>query len=371
MCKVLTKLDDKSGYWSVPLSVKSHLLTFRTTFGRYCWLRLPFGHWGSQDVFQARMDGVLEGLDSVMNISDDIVVAGTSAEDHDCKLASLMQHAAERKMLFNYDKCEIKQTTITFFGNRYSPAVVQPHPDKVKGIQNMPTPQNKGELQTFLGLMNYLSQFVPHFADKASDLRNLLKDNTPWTWEPNHQQDFEDLKAEIAMEGWLKYYDTSKPLCLEVDASLRGLGATLVQEGQPIAFGSNPWPTLKADTVTLKGRFKPSSRASRCIKPTYMARTSQSWLTINHSRWLLRSPFLPCLPAFSGCSYASRTMDSTSNIAMERICPGRCTQSTPWYWESTQSPRGCHSAWARSHWRWGWQHQLMGIILHGWLHSIK
>ena len=86
--------------------------------------------------------------------------------------------------------------------------------------------------------MNYLSQFVPRFADKASDLRNLLTDNTPWTWEPSHLHDFEDLKAEIAKEGCLKYNDTSKPLCLEVDASLRGLGAALVQEGQPISFGS-------------------------------------------------------------------------------------------------------------------------------------
>ena len=61
--KLFSMLDAKAGYWSVHLNEESQLLTtFRTPFGRYCWRRIPFGLNVSQDIFQARMDQILEGL---------------------------------------------------------------------------------------------------------------------------------------------------------------------------------------------------------------------------------------------------------------------------------------------------------------------
>ena len=102
----------------------------------------------------------------------------------------------------------------------------------------MPPPQNKEELHTFLGLMNYLAQFIPKFSQKAHDLRALLKQDAYWVWEPSHQKCFDNLKAEIKHSACLKYYDTKKPLFLDVDASLKGLGAALVQDGCPVAFAS-------------------------------------------------------------------------------------------------------------------------------------
>ena len=75
--KVFTKLDAKAGYWAIHLEKKSQLLTtFRTPFGRYCWLRLPFGLNVSQDILQSRMDQHLDGLTGVVSIADDIMVFG-------------------------------------------------------------------------------------------------------------------------------------------------------------------------------------------------------------------------------------------------------------------------------------------------------
>ena len=69
-----SKLDAKAGYWSIPLDEGSQLLTtFRTPIGRYCWMRLPFGLNVSQDIFQSRMDTLLEGLPGVASIADDVV----------------------------------------------------------------------------------------------------------------------------------------------------------------------------------------------------------------------------------------------------------------------------------------------------------
>ena len=237
--KVFSKLDAKAGYWSVHLDEKSQLLTTcRTPFGRVCWKRLPFGLSVSQDIFQARMDQILEGLDGVVSITDDVAVYGENEEDHDRNLQNLMTRAAETGLVFNSEKCTIKQTSITFFGNIYTATGIKPDPAKIRDIQKMPSPQNKDELQRFLGMLNYLSPYIPNFADKAHPVRTLLKSESPWIWDPDHQKCYDELKELITADTLLSYYDKTKPISLEVDASQKGLGVALVQEGKPVAFGS-------------------------------------------------------------------------------------------------------------------------------------
>ena len=75
--KVFSKLDARSGYWSVKLNPESQLLTtYYTPFGRHCFLRLPFGLNISQDAFQCAMDQNLEGLEGVISIADNIALFG-------------------------------------------------------------------------------------------------------------------------------------------------------------------------------------------------------------------------------------------------------------------------------------------------------
>ena len=145
--KIFSKLDAKAGYWSVHLDEKAQLLTTcRTPFGRVCWKRLPFGLNVAQDIFQARMDQILEGLEGVASIADDVAVYGKDNEDHDKNLHNLMIRAAETGLVFNSKKCSIKQTSISFFGNIYTPTGIKPDPAKVHDIKKMPDPQSKDEL---------------------------------------------------------------------------------------------------------------------------------------------------------------------------------------------------------------------------------
>ena len=231
--RYFSKLDAKAGYWSVHLDNNSQLLTtFRTPHGRYCWRRLPFGLKVSQDIFQARMDEILEGLNGVVGIADDITVFGETEKEHDANLIALMKRAQEKGLAFNSNKCHIKTDKITFFGNEYSKEGLRADPSKVEAIMNIPTPSNKKELQQFLGLMTYLSQFIPHFSEKTSDLRDILKKETPWYWEQHHQRCFEELKQSIKTSRALRFYNPKEDVELEVDASIKGLGAALIQNGR-------------------------------------------------------------------------------------------------------------------------------------------
>ena len=245
---VFSKLDAKAGYWSVPLHEDSQLLTtFRTPFGRYCWKRLPFGLNVSQDIFQARMDMMTEGLEGVANIADDFGIAGKGQGDHDTKLLALMDRAEEYGLSFNSPKCDISKPEISFFGNKYSKDGLRPDPNKVNDLRNMPSPQNKEDLHKIIGLMTYLSSFIPNFSRKCETLRNLLKKDVPFAWEADHEHQLNALKEEITDQTVLQFYNPSVTLTLEVDASQKGLGAAIKQNNKPIAFAS------KALTKTQAG----------------------------------------------------------------------------------------------------------------------
>ena len=106
------------------------------------------------------MDEILEGLPGVAGIADDVCVTGATEEEHDINLHKLMKRAETKGLVFNSEKCFIKRTEITFFGNIYTDQGIKPDPAKVKDIQEMPSPTNKDELRKFLGMITYLSQFI-------------------------------------------------------------------------------------------------------------------------------------------------------------------------------------------------------------------
>ena len=105
---------------------------------------------------------------------------------------------------------------ISFFGNTYTDNGII---DKVRDIQDMPTPENREDLHRFIGMMTYLSQFIPHFAEKAHTLRGLLKKDVPWMWDVDHQKSFDELKHAVSTSACLQYYDPRAPVQLEVDAT--------------------------------------------------------------------------------------------------------------------------------------------------------
>ena len=234
-------LDARSGYWAIKLSTESSLLTtFNTVFGRYRFLRLPFGIVSAQDEFQRRVDETYEGLDGVTAIVDDILVFGQTRAEHDQRLKAMLDRTRERGVRLNPDKCRIGLTEVSYFGHTLSRDGIKPDPNKVKAIREMQPPQSKAELETVLGMINYLSRFAPHLSQVNSPLRQLLKQDSEFAWDANHDKAFQDMKNLITQHPGpvLSYFDPQKELRLQVDASKSGLGAVMLQEGKPIAYAS-------------------------------------------------------------------------------------------------------------------------------------
>ena len=96
-------------------------------------------------------------------------------------------------------------------------------------------------------MINYLSKFLSRLSELAEPIRELSKDKVPFNWGPEHQAAFQQMKKEISCAPVLAYYNPKKQTVLQADASIKGLGACLLQEEKPVYFAS------KAPTEAQKG----------------------------------------------------------------------------------------------------------------------
>ena len=151
------------------------------------------------------MDAILEQCPGVIGIHDDMVIFGVDQEDHDTNIINLLNICQKEGLVLNSKKLELQRERVTFFRAEYSAQGMHPDPKKVQGITEMTAPTDKQQLQSFLGMVNYMGTFIPNLSHHTEPLRAMLK-------------------------------------TVQVDTSLRGLGACLIQKhkgkDQPIAFAS-------------------------------------------------------------------------------------------------------------------------------------
>ena len=244
--KVFTVCDAKTGYWHVDLEEKSSFLTtFGTPWGRYRWKRLPFGIAVASEEFQRRLNQELEGLEGIKAIADDILIYGEgetdeeAVADHDRKLKTMLERCRERGLKLNINKMKLKQKQVAYMGHLFTAKGLQVDPEKTRAIQDMPTPKDKKGVQRLLGMVNYLQKFSPSLSTVAAPLRQLLKDDVPFRFdEATHGEALTKFKKLIIEAPVLKYFSAEDETSLQVDASQEGLGACLMQFGQPVAYAS-------------------------------------------------------------------------------------------------------------------------------------
>jgi len=238
-CKYFSSLDQSSGYWNVQVDEESQeLLTFNTPFGRYSFKRLPFGLNSSQDVFQRAVDETFGSIPNVYCIADDILIAAKTRQEHDTAVNRILQKCRESGFRLNPDKAKILAVELPFFGHILTPEGLKPDPRKLDGIKCLQEPKSKQELQSILGCFTYLGRYIKNLSAKTQELRNLVKQSADFEWTEHHTKILKQLKECITADQELAYFDPKKQIIIECDASMKGLGACLIQEGKPVDFSS-------------------------------------------------------------------------------------------------------------------------------------
>ena len=237
--KYFTKLDASSGFWQIPLDESSsYLCTFATPFGRYRFCRLPFGIKSAPEVFQKEVLRHFGDLPGVVNFEDDLCVWSKTLEEHQERLKNVFERARKCGIKFNRKKCEFAKIFLPYLGHILTQDGIKVDDNKVFAIKNMPIPQNKEELMRFLGMVTYLTKFIPTMSTITAPLRSLLEKDSEWLWMKQHTDAVNHLKDLISNAPVLAYFDVNKEVMIMADASRYGLGAVILQENKPIAYAS-------------------------------------------------------------------------------------------------------------------------------------
>ena len=194
---VMTVCDCKKGYWHQKLDeVSSYLTTFNIELGRYRYTVMPFGITVAGDVFQRKLNQYFGQIEQVIVIADVVMVVGNQPNhrDHDVALTNLLETARKSNIHLNFDKLAYKKTEVDFFGETYTIDGHKPVQSKVSAISEMPPPTSKKQVQSFIGMVNYLSKFSARLSELAELIRELSKDKVPFNWGPEHQAAFKQIK---------------------------------------------------------------------------------------------------------------------------------------------------------------------------------
>ena len=147
--------------------------------------------------YQREIASVLAGIEGAENISDDIVVYGPDTETLDKRLCQTIERLQECGLTLNTEKCLFNMDRLVFMGMLLSEKGTGPTEDRVKAVLEAEGPKNTTDVRSFLGLANYSSRLIPHFATLSEPLRRLTNKETPFEFGPEQTKSFESLHSRI------------------------------------------------------------------------------------------------------------------------------------------------------------------------------
>lgn len=228
--KYFCKLDMTSAFLQLELEPGSRsITTFSTHQGLHRYKRLNFGTSSASEELQIKLENILRDIPGCKNIADDIILFAQSLKELDTILEKVLQRFGTYGLTLNLEKCEFDKSSVEFFGFIFSAAGISPSPEKVRAIQLLAPPTNPTEMRSFLGMTNFLGRFIPHYADIATPLRNLTKQDTTWSWGPVEQSAFNQLKQSLSSNTVMSYFSPQKSTTIVTDAGPHGISAILLQ----------------------------------------------------------------------------------------------------------------------------------------------
>lgn len=244
--QVFSKLDLAAGFNQQRIEESSiHKTAFRTRYGHYEYVVVPFGLCNAPSSFQRLLAHCLQplGPDFCMVYIDDILVFSKDIKSHAVHLRRVLERLREHQLYARASKCAFFQSEVSYLGHTVSGTGIEVDKTKVAAIEQWPVPRNARQLQSFLGAANYFRRFIARMSHVAAPLHEMLKKERlegPWVWGERQQTAFEALKRALSTAPVLRRPDPDLPYILYTDASDQAVGAVLMQDAgegpQPIAY---------------------------------------------------------------------------------------------------------------------------------------
>ena len=270
--KKKTVFDAWNGYHSVPLHPDDrHYTTFITPWGRYRYCTGPQEYIASGDGYSRRYDEVVASFPQKTKCIDDTLMWSDTIQDSFFQAAQWLDTCGRHGITLNPEKFIFAQDVVEFAGFEITNDTVRPCRRYLRAITEFLTPKNITDVRYWFSLLNQVAYAIS-MAEQMLPFRDLLKPATPFHWDDNLDQVFEESKTVIATEiaNGVKIFDKTKPTCLATDWSRDGIGFWLFQKHcscpSTVLFavnmdGKSHWwvvdsPTLQnLDMHQLRGRL--------------------------------------------------------------------------------------------------------------------
>lgn len=238
-----SKIDLSHAYQQLEVDEKTQeMLTLSTHKGLFQPKRLMYGVASAPGIFQREIEKVMQGLDKVACFLDDIIIGGRNLEEHVKLLREVLNRLKESGLTVNAKKCTLFKRMLKYLGFLISKDGIKTDPEKISAITEVSVPQNKAELQAFLGMISHIIKFLPNATDLLHPLYDLLKKDASFPMSEECILAFKNVKRCVGISNFLVHFNPKLVVKLRCDASPYGVGGVLLHEigGKdcPIAYTS-------------------------------------------------------------------------------------------------------------------------------------
>ncbi|MCP4254266.1 MAG: hypothetical protein GY775_12820, partial [Candidatus Scalindua sp.] len=193
---------------------------------------LMFGVKTAPAIFNANMRKLIhscngKGPVKCAQMVDDVCLSGANPKEHFDNLAEFLYRLYACGLKANINKCSFYQDEVRFLGKIVDSRGVRLDTSTTDAILNMPAPNDKSQLRSFLGHTSYVSRHIPDLKSARAPLDNLIKLDAKFIWDQIHEEAFSKCKTLAGNSALLTHFDPTLPLVLTTDASPYGVGACL------------------------------------------------------------------------------------------------------------------------------------------------
>ncbi|GJU01300.1 putative reverse transcriptase domain-containing protein [Tanacetum coccineum] len=238
---IYSKIDLRSGYHQLRVREEDVPKTaFRTLYGHYKFQVMPFGLTNAPAVFMDLMNSVCKPyLDKfVIVFIDDILIYSRNEKEHEEHLKTILEMLKKEELYAKFFKCEFWINTVKFLSHMIDSSGIHVDPAKIEAVKNWASPTTPSEIRQFLGLAGYYRRFIEGFSKIAKPMTKLTQKNQEFDWGEEQEEAFQLLKQKLCVAPILALPEGSEDFVVYYDASIKGLGAVLMQRMKVIAYTS-------------------------------------------------------------------------------------------------------------------------------------
>ncbi|GJR87703.1 putative reverse transcriptase domain-containing protein [Tanacetum coccineum] len=212
---IYSKIDLRSGYHQLRVREEDIPKTaFRTRYGHYEFQVMPFGLTNAPAVFMDLMN---------------------RAEEH---LKLILELLKKEQLYARFSKCEFWIPKVQFLGHVIDSQVFHVDPAKIESVKDWASPKSATEIRQFLGLAGYYRRFIEGFSKIAKPMTKLTQKKIKFDWSDKAEAAFQLIKQKLCSAPILALPEGNEDFIAYCDASIKGLGAVLMQREKVIAYAS-------------------------------------------------------------------------------------------------------------------------------------